>query len=132
VRRGRVRARLQRDIRHEPDLVERGLAEGAQWLEPFLAFGMVAGPADSDAEMRRAVEPEPLRQQVHRFRSVHRDITKEASGGARPFPRPADESAENDRIHLVQLVFDGRDDAEVAAAATQPPVQVFVLLGAGP
>jgi hypothetical protein len=64
-----------------------------------------------------------------RFRG---DIAVETQHLTRLRERPDDIAAENDRIHLVQPVFDRGDDAEIAAAAAQAPVKIRIFLVARP
>ena len=81
------------------------------------------------------------RQERHRRREVRDDGDAEFVGRRpartpagtadlrRLVQRPEDRSAEHHRADRVQVVLEGGDDAEVAAAAAQTPQQLRVVLG---
>ena len=62
-------------------------------------------------------------------RRVRSELPESPQHLGRLVQRPVDRSAEDDRPDRVQVVLERRGDAEVAAAATQPPEQLRISLG---
>jgi len=104
-----------------------------------LALLVIAAPAEHDAGDRLEVHlrrHERLRRGAHErnsaaevVRRVGHVLPHEAQDLAGPVRRGHEHSAVDQRPHLVQAEYERGDDAEVATAAAQTPVQVAVLRG---
>ena len=122
-----IAAALQRDIGYRRDGVALRLPEAPQLLEPRLALGAIPRPARFDLK-QLAVGPRiQNRVQVDNIGRIDRDVAVLAQYITRLRHGPDNAAAQNDRIHIVQLVFDRGDHAEIAATAAQAPVKIGVL-----
>ncbi len=137
----RVDQLLDRGVGHRLDEVHGRGAEGLHRGQQPGALVETAGPAEHDPDGR--LPPGRLRDEVGRGRGHERDAGAERVGGVRhevapeldhlagEVPGVEQHPAEHRRTDLVQAERELRDDAEVAAAPTQRPEQVGVLVPRG-
>ena len=138
----RVEQLLDRDVRHRPDDVDGRRVELAERPQQLLAALDIREREGDDADHMLPLE---LRRNEGRRRSgqkahaaadlvwrVGDELAVEAQHIGRLVGRPEDHAAGHQRRQLVQAVLEARHDAEIAAAATQAPEQVGVLLLARP
>jgi hypothetical protein len=123
-----VRPRLQVQIGQFGDRFAAGAAKGPQLGHQFPALLDVADPHVADGHPLVVVDGGLERGLAGRRLA---DVAPVAQHPRRVFRREGPLGRQRPRAHLVQPELEPGDDAEVAAAAAQAPVQVGMLHRAG-